>query len=295
MNNTSTTIVFFGTDDFSLAALKALFESGYNIAAIITKPDSKSGRGHTLTMPSVKKFALEKNLEVWQPLKVTEINGKIQALGNNIAGVLASYGKIIPQSTIDLFTPGIINIHPSLLPLYRGSSPIESAIKNGDKQTGVTIMQLEAGMDSGPIYGHKVHQLSGTETRLELYKTLAHIGAATLINLLPSILDGSLIPSNQDNDKAVYCSLLTKQDAILIPNEITAQTAERLVRAHLAFPRTKIEVMGHTIIITKAHVTSEQKTALDILCQDGNYLSIDQLIAPSGKTMSSNDFINGHA
>ncbi|NCQ54486.1 methionyl-tRNA formyltransferase, partial [Candidatus Saccharibacteria bacterium] len=78
MNNTSTTIVFFGTDDFSLAALKALFESGYNIAAIITKPDSKSGRGHTLTMPSVKKFALEKNLEVWQPLKVTEINGKIQ-------------------------------------------------------------------------------------------------------------------------------------------------------------------------------------------------------------------------
>jgi len=295
MQNMSKTILFFGTDDFSLVALQALFESGYNIAAVITKPDSKSGRGQALTMPIVKKYALEHNLDVWQPLKVSEINEKIQSLGDNVAGVLASYGKIIPQTTIDLFKPGIINIHPSLLPLYRGSTPIESAIKNGDKQTGVTIMQLEAGMDSGPIYGHIVHKLSGLETRPELYQTLAHAGAVTLIELLPSILDDSLLPTPQDSSQAVYCSLLTKQDAFLNPSEVSAQTAERLVRAHLGFPRTKIEILGHMIIITKAHVVTEQKTALDILCQDGKFLSIDQLIAPSGKTISATDFINGHA
>lgn len=292
--NHSTSIVFFGTDEFSLVALQVLFESGYNIAAVVTKPDSKSGRGQALTMPIVKKYAIEHNLKVWQPLKVSEINEKIQALGDNVAGVLASYGKIIPQATIDLFNPGIINIHPSLLPLYRGSTPIESAIKNGDEQTGVTIMQLEAGMDSGPIYGHIIHKLSGHETRPELYQTLARTGAVTLIELLPSILDGSLLPTPQDSSQAVYCSLLTKQDALLNHNDVSAKAAERLVRAHLGFPRTKIEVLRHMIIITKAHVSGEQKTALDILCQDGNYLSIDQLIAPSGKTMSNTDFINGH-
>lgn len=292
--NHSTSIVFFGTDDFSLVALQGLIESGYNIAAVVTKPDSKSGRGQTLQPSVVKKLALQHNIPVWQPLKVSEINEDIHALGD-VAGVLSSYGKIIPESTINLFNPGIINIHPSLLPLYRGPSPIESAIKNGDKQTGVTIMQLTAGMDSGPIYRQIVHELSGHETRLDLYQALASAGTATLLQILPSVLsDSSIIPSPQDDSKAVYCSLLSKDDAWLKPDVTTAASAERLVRAYMGFPKTKIDALGRTLIITKAHVSSEQKSPLDIKCADGDYLSIDELIAPSGRTMSARDFLNGY-
>ena len=294
MQKTSKTILFFGTDDFSLVALNSLIQAGYNVAAVVTKPDSKSGRGQQLTMPSVKKLALQHNIAVWQPTKVTDINDNIRALGDDTAGVLASYGKIIPQSTIDLFKPGIINIHPSLLPIYRGSTPIESAIKNGDLQTGVSIMQLTAGMDSGPVYGHTIYNLSGHETRPELYKTLANEGAVALNVLLPGILNGTIQPTPQDDSQAVYCKMLDKNDALLQPNQLSAAAAERLVRGHLDFPKTKYQINNHLIIITKAHVSNELKTPLDVLCNDNNYLSIDELIAPSGRKMSARDFINGY-
>lgn len=290
----SKTIIFFGTDDSSLVALRGLIESGYNIAAVVTKPDSKSGRGQILTPPAVKKIAQEHNIPVWQPTKISEIDDNVRSLGADVTGVLVSFGKIIPESTINLFNPGIINLHPSLLPLYRGPSPIESAIENGDNQTGVSIMKLTAGMDSGPVYKQITHKLTGKETRPELYKTLFQAGTTALIDILPSIIDGSLQPRLQDDSKAVYCKLFTKDDAWLKPNEITAVKAERLVRAHLGFPKTKVEVLGRTAIIIKAHVTDEQKTPLDVLCQDKNYLSIDELIAPSGRTMSAKDFINGY-
>lgn len=290
----SKTIVFFGTDDFSLVSLQALIDSGYNIAAVVTKPDRKSGRGHVLTQPSVKKLALKHNIAIWQPSKISDINENIKSLGPDVVGVLASFGKIIHKSTLDLFLTAIINVHPSILPNYRGSSPIESAIENGDKQTGVSIMKLTSEMDAGPVYGHIIHELSGNETRPELYETLAQAGAMTLISLLPSIIDGSIQPTPQDENKATYCKLLDKNNALLIPNEITAKKAERLVRAHLGFPRTKYCLLGHTVIITKAHVSNQKQTSLDILCHDNKYLIIDELIAPSGRKMSATDFINGY-
>ena len=123
----SKTIVFFGTEDFSLYALKVLVEQGFAVAAVVTKPDTKRGRGGALTKPAVKVFAESHNIPVWQPSRLKEIEASISALHDPIV-VLVSYGKIIPQSIIDLFSPGIVNVHPSLLPLYRGPSPIESAI-----------------------------------------------------------------------------------------------------------------------------------------------------------------------
>ncbi len=294
MTKISKPIIFFGTEDFSLRVLQGLVNTGYNIVAVVTKPDSKSGRGQKLTPSSVKVFAKQNNLPVWQPLKLIDIADDIKSIGD-VAGVLASYGKIIPESILDLFSPGIINIHPSLLPLYRGPSPIESAIANGDTQTGVTIMQLAPAMDTGPIYAHMVHDLAGTETRPELYDTLASAGTAILLAVLPGIFDGSIQPSPQNNALATYCRLLSKQDAWLQPYTLTAIQAERLVRAHLGFPKTKINVLNHDIIITKTHVSMESKTPLDILCQDGAYLSIDELIAPSGRAVSSQAFLNGYA
>lgn len=291
--NTSAKIIFFGTEDFSLTALTGLIEAGYTIAAVVTKPDSKKGRGQQLVAPAVKVLATRHNIPVWQPEKLTDIADDIRALGT-VTGVLVSYGKIVPQSIIDLFTPGIINVHPSLLPRYRGPSPIESAIKNGDAVTGVSIMQLSARMDAGPVYTAKEHPLAGTETRPELYHALADIGTNLLLESLPTIIDGSLQPTPQDEDKASYCQLLEKSSANLNLTTLTATEAERIVRAHIGFPKSKVMIGEHTIIITKVHVSEQQKTPLDLVCQDGAYLSVDELIAPSGRQMSGDAFLRGY-
>lgn len=289
----NTPIIFFGTDEFSLAALAQLIGAGYAIAAVITKPDSKKGRGQKVVYSPVKTLALQHNITVWQPEKLRDIAGDIVNLGTP-AGVLSSYGKIIPKAIIDLFEPGIINIHPSLLPLYRGPTPIETAILNGDSKTGVSIMKLLPGMDDGPIYAAKEYPLSQHETKPELYDTLSNLGAELLLEVLPGILGSSLQATNQDESRATYTAMLSKEDALLLPEKHTAYEAERRVRAHLGFPKTKVIIYGHQIIITKAHVSDIEASPLDIACKDGNFLSIDTLIAPSGKHVSATEFERGY-
>ncbi|MDB5159874.1 MAG: Methionyl-tRNA formyltransferase [Candidatus Saccharibacteria bacterium] len=291
----SKTVIFFGTDTFSAAALRSLIGAEYTIGAVITKPDSKSGRGQRLSAPLVKQIAEAHDIPVWQPAKLIDVIDDIKAINNvsEVIGVLSSYGKIIPQAIIDLFTPGIINIHPSLLPLYRGPSPIETAIANGDTQTGVSIMKLSAEMDAGPVYAQEIYALDGTETAPQLYEELSALGGHMLIETLPSIIEGNLLPSPQSN-AAVYCYLLKKEDAFLNPAEITAVEAERRVRAYLAFPKTKLTLLDQPVIITKAHVSSEQTSALDIAFKGGQFLSIDELIGPSGRSMSGSAFLNGY-
>lgn len=293
MTKISNKIVFFGTEDFSLTALLGLIEAGFDIAAVITKPDSKKGRGQQLTPPAVKTLATAHNIPVWQPAKLSAVAEDIQALGSPL-GVLVSYGKIIPQNILDLFHPGIINLHPSLLPKYRGPSPIEAAIKNGDESTGVTIMQLTADMDAGPIYISQKQALSGQETQPELYQTLATLGSNLLLESLPAIANGSLSPRPQNQAQASYCQLLTKPDAWLDFDQLSAKQAERQVRAHLDFPKSKATIGSHQVIITKASITNQQKTPLHIQCRDGAFLSIDELIAPSGRRVSPTDFLRGY-
>lgn len=297
MKKTSKTIVFFGTDEFSLTTLRGLYEAGYIISAVVTKPDSRSGRGQKINYNPVKKFALDKDIAVLQPQKVSEINEQIKALGQDIIGVLVVFGKIIPKSTIDLFPLGIINIHPSLLPKYRGPSPIESAILNDDKNTGISIMQIDVGMDSGPIYSQINYSLDGSESRPELYNTFAKLGTEMLIKILPRIIDGTLTKIPQNNDLATYCNLISKTDGILDPSRTTADYAERMVRAYLTYPKTRLDIQSHNIIVTKAHAATKaesKNTLLDIECCDGNFIIVDELIAPSGKTMKSSAFINGY-
>ncbi len=293
MTHTSKTIVFFGTDEFSAISLRELIAKGFAIGAVVTKPDSRKGRGRELSKSIVKEIAEAHNIPVLQPFKMVDIIDDIKALDNPI-GVLVSYGKIIPQSVIDLFTPGIINVHPSLLPLYRGPSPVESAILNGDTETGVTIMQLSAAMDAGPIYKQVTVPLNDTETAPELELQLGELGAQQLTSVLPAIMDGSIQPTPQDNSVATYCTLLTKDDSQLATESLTSAQAERRVRAYLAFPKSKTTVAGQPIVITKAHVSNAQTTTLDLACIDGRFLSVDELIGPSGKAMTAQAFLNGY-
>ncbi len=291
--NTSPKILFFGTEDFSSTALKGLIDAGYDIAAVVTKPDSKKGRGHQLTQPIVKQLALAHNIPVWQPVNVRDIYDDVRSL-TPVAGVLVSYGKIIPQSLIDLFTPGIINVHPSLLPKYRGPSPIESAILHGDTETGVTIMQLTAQMDAGPIYAQRSYPLTGSETKPALYDTLAHEGTRLLLQILPQAISGDLQPKPQDDALASYCQLLQKSDALLDPAVMTAVQAERHIRAYRGFPKSKLTLYGNDVIVTKAHVADNENHPLAIPFADGRFLCINEVIAPSGKSMPAENFVRGY-
>jgi methionyl-tRNA formyltransferase len=156
-------------------------------------------------------------------------------------------------------------------------------------------MQLTAGMDEGPVYAQKKISLLGTETKFELYENLSASGIELLLDILPSIINGTLEPTPQNHEAATYCQLLSKADSPLNPTAYTAIEAERRIRAHLSFPKTKTNLLGHDIIITKAHVSTESKTPLDIQCRDGAYVSIDELIAPSGRSMSGEAFLRGYA
>jgi len=287
-------IIFFGTEKLSLIVLKKLVTSGYDILAVVTKPDQPSGRGRQIKQPAIKIFATNHNIPVWQPAKLSEITDKVHSLSEKPIGVLASYGKILPQETLDLFDPGIINLHPSLLPKYRGPSPIEAAILNNDDKTGVSIMLLQSKMDAGPIYSQKELHLTGQETKPELHDTLANIGADLIAEILPNIASGELSLQPQNEESATYCHLIKKEDGLIDPSITTAAQAERQVRAYLDYPKSKITVEGHTILILSANVAQESNSPLYVTCQDGQYLSVRSLIAPSGKTMSSEEFIRGY-
>lgn len=289
----NTSIVFFGTDNFSLVVLKGLLDAGYKIAAVVTKPDRKSGRGQKITAPVVKSFAQKHNIIVWQPNNLIEVEGELKKI-TPVTGILASYGKIIPASTIQLFTPGIINIHPSLLPKYRGPSPIESAILNRDNETGVSIMQLSSEMDAGPVYNQLSEPLYGTETSTTLYQTLAEAGTAQLLSILPSIINGSLTATKQDENLATYCQLLDKKDAWIDFQNTDSANVEARIRAQIIFPKSKTKIADQEIIITKVHIEKCQNSKLDIKCHDGLFISIDELITQNGRKMSKKDFLNGY-
>lgn len=286
-------IIFFGTEAYSLVTLKALYETGFPIHAVITKPDMRSGRGHKLNEPPVKTFARQHGILVWQPNKLRDLIPDITAL-QPVAGILVAYGKIIPQSIIDLFTPGIINLHPSLLPKWRGPSPIEAAIAHQDLETGISIMQLDAQMDAGPVYIQHRHPLTGTETKPQLYDELFAAGSDLLVHTLPSILAGTLQPAPQNDAEATYCQLLSKEMSLIDPMAMTATAADAHVRAYLGFPRSRLRIHDRELIIIKTRVSDVPESPLSVKCCDGRYVTILELIAPGGKKMAAEAFLRGH-
>ena len=296
MSNKIKPIVFFGTEEFSAISLQALIDAGFEISAIITKPDSRKGRGQKLQAPTVKKIGEKFGIPVLQPSKMSEIVDFIENLPVRPIGVLVSFGRIIPQNIIELFDGGIVNVHPSLLPKYRGPSPIESAIFNGDKKTGVSIMSLSKEMDAGDVYIQEEFPLKGNETSSKLYETCGKIGAEMLINHLPAIMSAKMTANPQNDSEATYCQLLKKSDAILNPETQTAEQAERQIRALEIFPKSKIQIGENLLIVNSAKVVNENpnNSPLTIKFSDEKFLQIEKITAPSGKQMSAESYINGY-
>jgi len=290
--NKSKPLVFFGTEEFSAVSLKALLEDGWNIAAVITKPDSKQGRGQEVSEPAVKLIAKKYNVPVLQPQDIGSMGKNIRSYNSKFA-VLVAYGKIVPAEIIDTFEGGIINLHPSLLPKYRGPAPIEAAILNGDKETGLSLMKLTPKMDAGSIYAQEKVKLSGKETKTELYKQLAKQGANLLIRTLPGILSNEIEPLPQDDKVASYTKLIRKDDGI-VDFKRPAEQIEREVRAYLGWPKSRAVVSGKEVIIIKVRVVNSlDSKKLIIQCGNG-YIEILELTAPSGRTMTGEDFIRGY-
>lgn len=285
-------LVFFGTEDFSSPSLLALLDEGWPIKAVVTKPDTRRGRGQNLKSPAIMKITQQNKITVLQPEKLLYIKDVLMDLKVDY-GVLVSYGKIIPHQILDIFSGGIINVHPSLLPKYRGPSPIEAAILNGDEKTGVSLIRLSAGMDEGPIYVQEEVNLNDSEDRIALSENLANVGSKMLIAHLPAIIDGSVGAKPQNDKLASYTSLLKKEDG-LIDWADPPQLNERKVRAYRGYPKARAEVFGHNVIILRSKVTNNQNTDSLVVPSGEGFLEILELIAPSGKTMSGEAFSRGY-
>jgi methionyl-tRNA formyltransferase len=294
----SKTLVFFGNERLATSVsttaptLRALIDAGYNIAAVVSH--FTPGRSRAARSLEIETIAKQHHVPVLLPNKTTDVAEQLEAMRPE-AAVLVAYGKIVPQNIIDLFPAGIINIHPSLLPKYRGPTPIEQVILDGAPKTGASLMRLSKEMDAGPVYAQAELLLRGAETKQELADTLLQQGGNMLLEHLPAILDGSMQPTSQDNTKATYCSLLTKEMGIIKPESYTATEIERQVRAYFGFPKSQLTVNKKSIIVTKVKVISENTPkTLIVACKQNTFLEILELIGPNGRTMSGQAFCNGY-
>jgi len=240
------TYAFFGTGALAESVLSALVHAGYMPSLVVTKPDSRSGRHMHLSSPHIKTWAEMKGVEVFQPETLQDLNTDSSTLSKGSAGhalfskkfdvfIVASYGKIIPESILSLATHGALNVHPSLLPKYRGPSPIESVLLDGHMTTGVTIIKLDKQMDHGPILAQTAHTISLYANVGTLEVTCGQIGGELLVSVLPHYLEGTLIPQEQDHTQATVCKKITKElGLVLLGDDIDA--VRRKFRALTPWP-----------------------------------------------------------
>ncbi|USN96408.1 MAG: methionyl-tRNA formyltransferase [Candidatus Nomurabacteria bacterium] len=301
-----TKIVFFGNERLvsglektSAPILCGLIERGYDIAAVVSH--YTFGKSRNNRELEVAEIAKTYGIPLFTPSKPAEIAQELNELHADIA-VLVAYGRIVSQEIIDMFPKGIINIHPSLLPRYRGPTPIEATILNGDDRAGVSIIQLTAGMDEGPIYSQKSLNISGTETKFELYKKIEETVTPLFFEVFPKIIDGTLKPEPQNNNEASYCKLIQKSDSRVDWNK-SALEIEREIRTFLGWPQSKTNLGKTEIIITKAHVVSGDLPIGKAVRQDRNtllvgtskdLLSIDALKPLGKQEMPISAFLAGY-
>jgi len=229
-------IVFMGTPEFSVPPLEYLIKSEYQVVGVYTQPDKPTGRGRTLEQLPVKRVALQHGLELFQPVKLRNPDevARLAALKPDLI-LVAAFGQILPQSVLDIPKFGCLNIHPSLLPEYRGATPIPAAILAGDKETGVTIMLMDAGMDTGPIISQIIVGIESDDTTESLTTRLAQAGVRLLGEALPLWFEGSLKPQPQDGSKATYTKPVTKDDGT-IDWQMSAVEISRRIRAFHPWP-----------------------------------------------------------
>lgn len=289
-------LVFFGNERLATGinttapVLRSLVAAGYQIKLVVSSHTEGVSRSRRAL--EIVDVAHAYHIPVALPKRPEDVAARIKRTYAE-AAILVAYGRIVPQRIIDLFPKGIINIHPSLLPKLRGSTPIETAILNGLDETGVSLMMLSAQMDAGPVYAQKKLPLSGNETKAALAARLADEGVGLLAEHLDDILSGRLEPKTQTEPEATYTRLLTKQDGLIDFKE-PAFDIERKIRAFAGFPKARARLFGHSAILLEARVAANRSDgALVVPCLEG-YLEILRLTAPSGKIITGAEFLRGY-
>jgi methionyl-tRNA formyltransferase len=241
-----------GSPDFAVPSLRRLVEDGYDVVGVYTQPDREAGRGRVVTPPPVKQYALEQGLAVFQPpsLRRTEALEGLRALAPEII-IVAAFGQILRRPVLELPAHGVLNVHASLLPRWRGAAPVVAAILAGDEETGVSIMQVDEGLDTGPVVSRRAVPITRIDTGGGLTDRLARLGADLLSDTLPAWLDGEIVPEAQDNARATYAPRIEK-DAGHIDWSLPAVEIWRRVRAFNPWPGAFTFLHGHQIRIHDA-------------------------------------------
>ena len=288
MNNSK--IIFIGTGQFAMPILESLIKNKYNIIKIITAPDKPTGRQQEITPSPIKQIALKHKLPLEQPEKIAEITLEISKLKPDLI-VLTAYGKIIPKDILDIPRLGCLNLHPSLLPKYRGPSPMQTTILNGEQETGVTIMLMDEKIDHGPIIAQKKMEISSDDSYQTLEKKLAQLAANFLIEILPQYLQNKIKPQLQDESQASHTKILTREDG-KIDWQQTAQVIARKIRAFYPWPGAWTDFNGKRVKILQAKaVDKKQKATLPA----GDGFLLLELVQPAGKKpMTGEEFFRGH-
>ena len=296
-------VVYMGTPDFAVPALVRLREEGYEIPYVVTQPDAVRNRGKKISFSPVKEKALELGIEVLQPEKIKkneEFLEKIRDAAPDVI-VVAAYGKLLPESILNLPPKGCVNIHGSLLPRHRGASPIQASIAAGDEETGVTIMYMEKGLDTGNMIA-KASTPIDRKTGSQLHDELAVMGAELLVDTLPKL--DEITAEEQDDSLSTYAPMITKQDGH-IDFESSPVTVERKIRAYDPWPGSfayigdkmykiwKAEAVSEKTIEEGGTVLREGKDYLDIAC-GGEILRITEIQAPGKKRVSTGEFLRGN-
>ena len=259
--------IFWGTPDVASETLEMLKASGYLPSLIITSPDKPQGRKMILTPPPVKTWAIENDIPYMQPEKLDDITQKLQEIHPDLSIVVA-YGKIIPEEILNTPRLGSINVHYSLLPKYRGASPVESAVLNGDTETGVAVQKMVYKMDAGDILALEKTELGANETAPELRKRLIKIGGNLLVKMLPDFIDGKITPLAQDESNMTHCKKIQKEDGEIDLNDSAVKNYNKY-RAYINWPRTFFFKDGKRIIITDARLANGKFVIKKVIPEGG--------------------------
>lgn len=298
-------VIFMGTPDFSVGILEEIIRAGHEVALVVTQPDKPKGRGNAMQFPPVKECAVEHGLEIFQPKKIREPeNAEILKKYNADIFIVAAFGQILPKEILDMPKYGCVNVHASLLPKYRGAAPIQWAVINGDEITGVTIMKMDIGIDTGDMIAKREVRLAADETGGSLFDKLADVGAKLCVEAMDMIESGKAVYTPQRSEAATHTRMIGKELGN-IDWTTSAVEIERLIRGLNPWPSAYTKLDGRTLKIWKAEVASDAteyepgcicKVSKDeMLVQTGQgILSLKEVQLEGKKRMSIDAFLCGY-